>query len=96
MQFICLKLICFLVFLFSFVNFEKEKSNARQHRFNQPACNGCGNCCSGCNTGAKNTLNMNYLPDARAHGAEIFTEVNLFSPYQPVLIFSSPLLFQFM
>jgi len=36
-------------------------------------CNGCGNCVSGCNVGAKNTVLMNYLPDAVRHGAEIFT-----------------------
>ncbi|XP_072036834.1 cholesterol oxidase-like [Amphiura filiformis] len=39
----------------------------------QPACINCGNCCGGCNTGAKNSLNMNYLPDAKAHGAKMFT-----------------------
>lgn len=36
-------------------------------------CNGCGNCVAGCNVGAKNTVLMNYLPDAVRHGAEIFT-----------------------
>ncbi len=40
----------------------------------QPACNNCGNCISGCNVGSKNTVLMNYLPDAAHHGAQIFTE----------------------
>jgi cholesterol oxidase len=39
----------------------------------QHECNNCGNCVGGCNVGAKNTLLMNYLPDAHNHGAEIFT-----------------------
>ena len=43
----------------------------------QPACTLCGDCVSGCNTGAKNTLLMNYLPDAAAHGAEIYTQVSV-------------------
>ncbi|HWW44667.1 MAG TPA: GMC oxidoreductase, partial [Acidimicrobiia bacterium] len=43
----------------------------------QQACTGCGDCVTGCNYGAKNTLLMNYLPDAVAHGAHIFTEVDV-------------------
>jgi cholesterol oxidase len=43
----------------------------------QNACTLCGDCCSGCNYGAKNTVLMNYLPDAYAHGAQIFTEVGV-------------------
>ncbi|WP_425101309.1 GMC oxidoreductase [Tropicibacter sp. S64] len=38
----------------------------------QPACTLCGDCCSGCNTGAKTTTAMTYLADAVAHGAQIF------------------------
>ena len=51
------------------VNFEAGHNSAGLW---QPACNLCGDCCSGCNTGAKNTTLMNYLPDAEARGAEIF------------------------
>ncbi|MFT5708996.1 MAG: cholesterol oxidase, partial [Oceanospirillaceae bacterium] len=43
----------------------------------QPACNNCGDCISGCNSGAKNTTLMNYLPDAYNHGAAIFCEVSV-------------------
>ena len=43
----------------------------------QPACTNCGDCCSGCNVGAKTTVQMTYLPDAFNHGAQIFTEVSV-------------------
>jgi cholesterol oxidase len=43
----------------------------------QPACTLCGDCCSGCNVGAKNTVQMTYLPDAVRHGASIFTEATV-------------------
>ncbi len=43
----------------------------------QYACNLCGDCMSGCNHGAKNTVLMNYLPDAKRYGADIFTQVEV-------------------
>jgi len=43
----------------------------------QKKCNNCGDCVTGCNVSAKNTTLMNYLPDARNHGAEIFTELSV-------------------
>ncbi len=43
----------------------------------QKGCNLCGDCVSGCNHGSKNTVLMNYLPDSREYGAEIFTCVEV-------------------
>ena len=43
----------------------------------QPACTACGDCCGGCNVGAKTTVANTYLADAAAHGAEIFTEASV-------------------
>ncbi len=45
----------------------------------QSACVLCGDCMSGCNHRAKNTVLMNYLPDAKYHGAEIYTRVAVHS-----------------
>ncbi len=43
----------------------------------QEPCTCCGDCVSGCNVGAKNTLLMNYLPDAVTHNAKIYTEIDV-------------------
>ena len=43
----------------------------------QPACTGCGDCCGGCNVGAKNTVALTYLPDAVHHGAQVFTHAKV-------------------
>lgn len=43
----------------------------------QRACIDCGDCLTGCNVGAKNTLAMNYLPLARRAGAEIYTQTEI-------------------
>jgi choline dehydrogenase-like flavoprotein len=36
-------------------------------------CIGCGDCVTGCNFRAKNTLAMNYLPHAKRKGAHLYT-----------------------
>ena len=43
----------------------------------QHPCMLCGDCMTGCNYGAKNTLLFNYLPDARGFGAEIYTGIQV-------------------
>ncbi len=43
----------------------------------QPACTHCGDCCGGCNVGAKNTVALTYLPDAVRHGAHVFTHAKV-------------------
>lgn len=49
------------------------KAQANKAGIFQPACNNCGDCVSGCNYGSKNTVQMNYLPYAKANGAALFT-----------------------
>jgi cholesterol oxidase len=56
------------------VSFE---SNINPAGVEQPACNHCGDCCGGCNLGAKNTVALTYLPDAVRHGAELFTHARV-------------------
>jgi cholesterol oxidase len=40
----------------------------------QYACRHCGDCWSGCNVGAKNTVGITYVADAVDHGATVFCE----------------------
>lgn len=54
------------------VNFTEDREVAG---LRQQACKLCGDCVTGCNHEAKNTVAATYLPDAHAHGAEIFTQV---------------------
>ncbi len=37
----------------------------------KPACEHCGNCMLGCHVHAKNTLDLNYIPLAEHHGADM-------------------------
>jgi cholesterol oxidase len=57
------------------VNFDVDGPN--HVGVEQKPCIDCGDCITGCNVGAKNTLYMNYLPYARQKGAEIFTQVEV-------------------
>lgn len=50
-----------------------EKMRNPQGMVQRP-CNLCGDCITGCNVGAKNTLMMNYLPVARHNGTEVYTQ----------------------
>ncbi|MEO1206305.1 MAG: GMC family oxidoreductase N-terminal domain-containing protein [Pseudomonadota bacterium] len=56
------------------VSFEQQTNAAG---IEQPACTLCGDCCGGCNVGAKNTVALTYLPDAVNHGAELFTHAKV-------------------
>jgi cholesterol oxidase len=57
------------------VNFTVNGPNA--FGVDQKPCTDCGNCVSGCNVGAKNTLYMNYLPLAARAGASILTQTKV-------------------
>jgi cholesterol oxidase len=57
------------------VNFTVNGKNP--YGVEQKPCIDCGDCVSGCNVGAKNTLYMNYLPIAAKAGAQIFTQTKV-------------------
>ena len=59
------------------VNFNKFNDGRNHVGVNQQPCTGCGDCVSGCNYGSKNTVLMNYLPDAVNHCADIFTQTSV-------------------
>ncbi|MEW6735950.1 MAG: GMC family oxidoreductase [Acidobacteriota bacterium] len=57
------------------VNFDIEGDNA--YGVKQHPCIDCGDCVTGCNVGAKNTLYMNYLPLAKKNGTDIYTRTQV-------------------
>jgi cholesterol oxidase len=59
------------------VTFEPFKNGLNHVGVPQKPCIACGDCAAGCNHSAKNTVLMNYLPDAKNHGAEIFTGLSV-------------------
>jgi cholesterol oxidase len=56
------------------VSFKDGPNNAGVE---QKGCTDCGDCVTGCNIGAKNTLYMNYLPVASRQGCDIFTKTEI-------------------
>jgi cholesterol oxidase len=58
------------------VRFEGAGEPARPNKFGalQSGCLHCGECDIGCNVGAKNTLDLNYLAVAESLGADVGTE----------------------
>ena len=52
-----------------------DRTNAQGMR--QHGCVQCGDCSTGCNVGAKHTLDMNYLPLAWMGGALLFTQTEV-------------------
>jgi cholesterol oxidase len=59
------------------VNFRRYADQPNHVGVHQRLCTLCGDCITGCNVRAKNTLYMNYLPLAKQHGAQIFTQVEV-------------------
>jgi cholesterol oxidase len=59
------------------VTFDEPAGGFNHVGVEQHACKLCGDCVTGCNYHAKNTTLMNYLPDARNYGAEIYTQVSV-------------------
>ncbi|MBU2705262.1 GMC family oxidoreductase [Zooshikella marina] len=59
------------------VNLTQHHGSLNTQGIRQFKCNLCGDCVTGCNRGAKNSLTMNYLPLAKARGAEIFSQVEV-------------------
>jgi cholesterol oxidase len=57
------------------VNFKFEGPN--NWGVQQRKCINCGDCVTGCNVGAKNSLDTNYLAIAKSGGAAIFTQVEV-------------------
>jgi cholesterol oxidase len=52
-------------------NDRHSKPKTNKHGQQQGTCVHCGNCDIGCQVKAKNTLDLNYIPVAEQHGAEV-------------------------
>lgn len=59
------------------VNFDRYINQPNHVGVHQRPCTLCGSCLIGCNVGAKNTLDTNYLPLAKSRGAKIFSQIEV-------------------
>jgi cholesterol oxidase len=59
------------------VNLSRYDDQLNHVGVHQRLCILCGDCVTGCNVRAKNTLYMNYLPLAKQLGAQIFTQLEV-------------------
>ncbi len=59
------------------VNLHRYQNEPNAQGVWQAPCSFCGDCVTGCRVGAKNTLDVNYLPLARNEGAELFAGVEV-------------------
>lgn len=59
------------------VNLRRFNNTANAQGVAQAPCSHCGDCVTGCRTGAKNSLDVNYLPLARSAGAEIYARIDV-------------------
>lgn len=56
-----------------------DQNMRNQQGMIQRPCTLCGDCINGCNVGAKNSLQYNYLPVAKHNGTEMYTQVEVTS-----------------
>ncbi|CUI05846.1 GMC family oxidoreductase N-terminal domain-containing protein [Massilia antarctica] len=59
------------------VNLRRYQGQPNAQGVWQAACTHCGDCVTGCRIGAKNSLDVNYLPLARSGGAQIFARIEV-------------------
>lgn len=57
--------------------FTREGFHGQPLRRNIRGCEGCGMCCYGCSSGAKQSMDVSYLPKAMAAGAKAYTHAKV-------------------